>query len=309
LEPGVSVIIPTYNRAPLLGDAITSVLGQDFEPMEVVIVDDGSTDETQGAIAESTRKSRCPVRVITQANAGPSAARNAGILGATYDYVAFLDSDNTWRPGKLDAQMPLHLQDGRRFSFTAYAEVGPSAATKIVRVEDWPSDALGAVRRLLIGCVVNTSTVIAHRDVLLDVGLFDAALPCCEDHDLWLKIAARGHRFDYLDDPLTDYRVHHGSVSQQSGLVARSTERVFENFFREIDLPSEIAAEASRYLSRCYLNSACRYVEAKDSGAARKALWRAAAQRPSAVRPGWLRIAVQSAVIDLVDRRRGSSGS
>lgn len=304
VQPGVTVVIPTFNRAQMIGEAIDSVVSQDFEPLEVIVVDDGSTDDTQTVIAHSQRKSKHPIRVIRQANSGESAARNAGILEATHDLVAFLDSDNRWRPGKLTNQVRL-LTDGEyEFTFTAYSEFGPDIVSpRIVRVEDWHDDPLSALRKLLVGCVVNTSTVIARRDVLLDVGLFDRSLPCCADHDLWLKIAAKGHRFGYLDAPLTDYRLHQGSVSQQSALVARNTERVIERLFEGSDLPEEIEAEESVHLARCYLNSACRYIEARRPQEARRALWKAIHYRPASIRPGWLRLLFDSLLIGLANHR------
>lgn len=304
MQPGVSVVIPTFNRAQLLGEAIDSVISQGYEPLEIVVVDDGSTDETSKVIAQSSQRSKFPIRVISQANAGKSAARNAGILAATHDLVAFLDSDNRWRPGKLRDQVALLTEGEYQFSFTAYTEFGPGIGhSRIVQVEGWHNDPFSALRRLLIGCLVNTSTVIAHRDVLVDVGLFDPSLQCAEDHDLWLKVAARGYRLGYLDVPLTDYRVHRGSVSQQNALVASSTERVIERLFEDHDLPIEIKTEQSIHLARCYLNSACRYIEARQPNEARSALWRAVNCRPIAIRPGWLRILLDSLLIRPVDSR------
>lgn len=303
MQPGVTVVIPTFNRAQLVGEAIDSVTSQDFEPLEVIVVDDGSTDDTPRVIAKSREKSNCPIEVIRQANAGESAARNMGIEAATYDLVAFLDSDNRWCPGKLREQVA-HLSEGEYpFSFTAYTAFGPGIShPRLVQVEDWHDDPLSALRRLLVSCLVNTSTVIAHRDVLVDAGLFDPSLVYCVDHDLWLKIAARGYRFGYLDAPLTDYRVHDGSVSQQEELVATNTGHVIERLFRDHDLPAEIEAEETVHLARWYLNSACRHIEARHPNEARKALWRAMKCRPTSTRPGWLRILLDSLLIEVADR-------
>lgn len=303
-RPGVTAVIPTFNRAQLIGEAIESVIGQNYEPLEVIVVDDGSSDETPSVIEQARQESECPIRVIRQPNAGQSVARNAGISAATHDLVAFLDSDNRWRAGKLSGQMALLTEGEYQFTFTAYSEFGPGInRPRIVRVEDWHDDPLPALRRLLIGCLVNTSTVIAHRDVLGDAGLFDPSLQCAEDHDLWLRVAARGHRIGYLDTPLTDYRVHPDAVSQQSALVATSTERVIERLFRDHDLPVEIGTEESVHLARCYLNSACRYIEARRPNEARRALWRAMNCRPISIRPGWLRLLAESLLISAANSR------
>lgn len=304
-SPGVTAVIPTFNRAEFVREAIESVASQDFEPLEIVVVDDGSTDGTPAVLADLREKSTRPMKVIRQANAGEAAARNAGTMAATHDLVAFLDSDNRWRAGKLAAQVE-HLTEGDYpFSFTAYTEFGPGVTRpQTIRVDDWHDDPVSALRRLLIGCLVNTSTVIARRDVLVDAGLFDASLVYCVDHDLWFKVAAKGYRIGYLDVPLTDYRIHRGSVSQHGELVATTTVHVIERLFREHDLPAEMKAEESVHLARWYLNSACRYIEAKQPREARSALWRALRSRPAAIRPGWLCILLRSMLVRLTQPRR-----
>lgn len=309
MQRGVTAVIPTFNRSQLLGEAIASAITQDFEPLEVLVVDDGSTDETSRIIAEIRQKLNFPIRVIRQANAGVSAARNAGVLGATHDLVAFLDSDNRWRPGKLRAQVALLTKARYQFSFTAYTEFGPGVNSAVtVQVEDWQDDSISALRRLLVGCLVNTSTVVAHRDVLVDAGLFDPSLQCAEDHDLWLRVASKGYRFGYLDAPLTDYRVHDESLSGQAADVARSTECVIERLFRDHNLPPDIQAEESVHLARWYLNSACRYIEAGQPAEARKAIWRAVHSRPTAIRPGWIRIILDSVLMRMTNSRSVPGG-
>lgn len=303
--PGITAVIPTFNRAHLIGEAIKSVIGQDFEPLEIIVVDDGSTDETPSVIEHAMQKSEYPMRMIRQENAGQSAARNAGVLAATHDFVAFLDSDNRWGPNKLSNQVSFLTEGEYQFTFTAYFEFGSKKLrSRTVRVENWQDDSTSALRSLLIGCLVNTSTVIARRNVLIDAGLFDPSLHAAEDHDLWLRVAALGHRIGYLDVPLTDYVIHRESISSQSALVAKSTERVIESFFRDSDLPTEIRAEESVHLARCYLNSACRYIEAGHPHEALSALWRAVNCRPTSIRPGWLRLLADSLLISLANSRR-----
>lgn len=312
MSVGVTAVIPTYNRAHLLGEAIDSVISQDYEPLELLVVDDGSTDDTPAVIEDYRRRSSCQITVVRQENGGESAARNAGIIAATHDVVAFLDSDNRWLPGKLREQLRFLEKGGCDFSFTAYVEFGSSLPdSREVRAVDWVEDSVSTLRALLIGCVVNTSTVVASRDVLIASGLFDTDLRCCADHDLWLKVAAAGHAFGYLDMPLTEYRVHEGSVSQEAALVARNSERVVERLFEHgSHLPAVIQRERKTHLSRWYLNSACRYIEAREPTDARRALWQAIKQKPRSIRFGWILLLLKSLYLGLLpSRRAGRSAS
>ena len=187
-EPLVSVVMPAYNVAWCIGRALDSVLAQDFRPCELIVVNDGSTDGT-GALLESYGAA---VTVINQENRGMSAARNAGIRRARGTYVAFLDADDWWLAGKLSRQV--ELMHGR-------PEIGFSSTT--VRVEDdngrllnlWrcPNGSTEILATLFAqnaaiagGC----SAVMARRDLLDRVGLFDESLRGFEDPDLWMRLAA-----------------------------------------------------------------------------------------------------------------------
>ena len=187
-EPLVSVVMPAYNVAWCIGRAVDSVLAQDFRPCELIVVNDGSTDGT-GAVLEGYGAA---ITVINQENRGMSAARNAGIRRARGTYVAFLDADDWWLAGKLSRQV--ELMHGR-------PEIGFSSTT--VRVEDddgrllnlWrcPNGSTEILATLFAqnaaiagGC----SAVMARRDLLDRVGLFDESLRGFEDPDLWMRLAA-----------------------------------------------------------------------------------------------------------------------
>jgi glycosyltransferase involved in cell wall biosynthesis len=187
-EPLVSVVMPAYNVAWCIGRAVDSVLAQDFRPCELIVVNDGSTDGT-GALLE---RYGAAITVINQENRGMSAARNAGIRRARGTYVAFLDADDWWLAGKLSRQV--ELMHGR-------PEIGFSSTT--VRVEDddgrllnlWrcPNGSTEILATLFAqnaaiagGC----SAVMARRDLLDRVGLFDESLRGFEDPDLWMRLAA-----------------------------------------------------------------------------------------------------------------------
>jgi glycosyltransferase involved in cell wall biosynthesis len=285
---GVSVVIPTYNRAGLLDDALESVFAQGHDALEVVVVDDGSTDATAKLLREWKEREGERLTVIRQANAGESAARNAGIVAARHDLVALLDSDNRWRPGKLEKQLQLHADDpSLGFSFTGYTTFGDGSSADIV-LGEWDPDPGYALEQLLAGCCINTSAVIARKQIFLDAGMFDTSLRYCEDHDLWLKIATMGCRIGYVAESLLDYRV--GGMSSDEALVAENTERVFRRLFADGKLPPPFQARERVYMARCYLNGACRYLDAGEGRAATSSLARAVRTRPQAFRPGWVRL-------------------
>jgi len=185
-HPLISVIIPTYNRGWILKEALDSVIGQDFDDFELIVIDDGSTDETGQILDEYGSR----IRTYFQPNRGVSAARNSGIQKAAGRYVAFLDSDDLWLPGKLSAQVDF-------FSSNPDAQVCQTDEIWIrrgIRVNPKryhlkSSDNL--FLRSLERCMVSPSAAMMQRSLFGEVGLFDEGLPACEDYDLWLRISCR----------------------------------------------------------------------------------------------------------------------
>jgi glycosyltransferase involved in cell wall biosynthesis len=211
--PRVSVVIPTYNRAWSLATAIDSVLSQDFDAFETIVVDDGSTDGTRALLAGYG----AALRVIQQANRGVSAARNAGIRAAAAPLVALLDSDDYWLPGKLAVQ-------------TAFFDQNPEAV--ICQTEElWIRNGVrvnsgkrhrkrgGMIFEPSLGlCLVSPSAVMLRRSLFESVGFFDEQLPACEDYDLWLRISCR-HPVHLIDRPLIVKRGGHpDQLSRAPGL-------------------------------------------------------------------------------------------
>jgi glycosyltransferase involved in cell wall biosynthesis len=291
---GVSVIIPTYNRGQLAETAVRSALAQSWDPLEILVVDDASEDDTAAHVSRLAAGDNRVRLIRLDRNQGASAARNRGVEEAKHEFVAFLDSDNEFLPEKLSRQMPeLLAAPAGTVSFTAYTAEGEDGAQPVT-LPHWSSAPQAVIDQLMIGCCVNTSTFVAERRLLLAEGRFRADLVCCEDHDLWLRLAAAGHPFIYESQQLTSYRLHSGSLSADQICVAETSERVIAEFLARDDLPQAVHADRGRHESHWALHSAGVYLDAGDRRASLAALWRAARLAPQAVRPGWLLMALRA---------------
>jgi len=202
-KPTVSVVVPTYNRGWIINEAIDSVLSQDRDGFELIVVDDGSTDNTQEIVSSY----RDRIKVIKQENKGVSAARNKGIVSSSGTHIAFLDSDDLWLPGKLETQLDffrsnpdalicqteeIWVRNGRR--------VNPGKRHKKVSGFFF--------EKSLELCMVSPSAVMMKRDLFNMSGLFDETLPACEDYDMWLRINCR-YQIHLIDIPLIVKRGGH----------------------------------------------------------------------------------------------------
>jgi len=181
----VSVIIPTYNRARWILEAIDSVLGQTYGNVQLVVVDDGSTDDTRDMLRR--RDGRVTV-IHTGHNRGPAAARNRGISAAAGDLIAFLDSDDLWLPEKLSVQVR-YFTDHPDCRVCQTEELWIRNGVRVNPMRKHAKHAGWIFNPCLARCIVSPSAVMLHRSVFECVGLFDEAMPACEDYDLWLRIA------------------------------------------------------------------------------------------------------------------------
>ncbi len=215
----VAVIIPTYNRAAVLGRSIESALAQDVDGCEIVVVDDGSTDATDAAVA---RYAGTPVRLIRQANRGPAAARNAGVRATDAPWIAFLDSDDEWLDGKLAAQLKQATAAGADWAVCSHETITLDHRC-VERPAPLPRTALDLQRQLLdnISEAIATDTVLVRRAVFERCGGFDEALPVAEDVDLYLRLAATA---PFVADPAVRCRVHiqHDGTVAHHGRIARA---------------------------------------------------------------------------------------
>jgi len=201
----ISIIIPTFNRVKLVQEAVRSVLRQRNlqEEFEVFVIDDGSTEDLNEAIARFSPN----VRYVRQEHLGVSAARNRGIEESSGQWLAFLDSDDLWLPGKLSAQMK-YFSDHPEMLLCQTEEIWIRNGTRINPRKYHKKPEGHCFAPLLEGCLISPSAVVINRRVFEMVGLFDESLPACEDYDLWLRIGCL-LPFGLIDKPLVIKRGGH----------------------------------------------------------------------------------------------------
>lgn len=202
-NPLVSVIIPTHNRGWIVKEAIDSVLAQDFTDFELIVVDDGSTDDTPDILNLYKEK----IISVRQENKGVSGARNKGIALATGRWIAFLDSDDLWMPKKLSAQIDF-FQSRPDALICQTEEIWIRNGIRVNPKKRHQKYSGMIFERSLERCLVSPSAVMIDRNLFETVGLFDESLPTCEDYDLWLRISSR-HPVFLIDTPLIVKRGGH----------------------------------------------------------------------------------------------------
>ncbi len=248
MNPTLSVVIPAYNVERFIRAAVNSALAQTMPDLEVIVVDDGSTDTTASAAATVSDPR---VRIIRQKHAGLSSARNAGILAARGTYVGFLDGDDIWFPPKAEEHLQVLAADaklGLTYSHSAYLdETGKATGQLLVSTIQRPAVSDMIVRNL----VGNGSTPIARREALVQAGLFDESLDALEDWEMWVRVLGKTH-FQALLIPrvLTGYRVRNTSMSMNIDKWARDCEQAVERFASY--LPQDWPKVRGVILAECY---------------------------------------------------------
>ena len=229
----VSVIIPTYNRAYFLKEAIESVLNQDYSDLELIVVDDGSTDNTKEVIESFKGK----LKYFYQSHKGVSCARNAGLKLAQGDFIAFLDSDDLWKKKKLKVQV--EFMKSHSDIMVCYTEeiwirkgirVNPKKKHK--KYSGWIFDKVVPI------CLLSLSSTLFRKEIFDEVGIFDETLPVCEDYDLGLRIACK-YPIHLIEEPLIIKRGgHHDQLSKKYWGMDRFRVKALEKILQE-NLPEE----------------------------------------------------------------------
>ncbi len=276
-EPLVSVVIPAYNCARYLPAAIESSLSQTYPAVEIIVVDDGSTDETSEVLSRYSR-----VIATRQNNKGLSNARNQGIRKAHGEYIALLDGDDIWPETKLADQvafMEVHPEfgvlfgDARRFANNGWTE--PTLFTRYRLDATFfgsESQVVEPLRKLLTMNFIPVGTVLVRKNCLLEAGLFDEKFRRVEDWDMWLRVALRAG-FAYSRDIWKLKRTHESNLSNNTEAMALSAIAVMEKLHSEHG--SELTAlgiDIAPHLRDAYSNLGYFYLRALTFEQARKAL-------------------------------------
>lgn len=203
----ISVVIPTYNRYEFLKRALESVYSQSYHAKEIIVVDDGSTDNTN-----LIKKQFPKIKYIYQQNRGVSHARNTGIKNATRQWIAFLDSDDEWHVEKLQKQVALHKNNPEiLISYTDELWIRDGKELKVPK--KYKKYAGEIFDKCLGHCIIAPSSSLVHKNLFDSVGIFDENLEVCEDYDLWLRIAFR-EKIGLVDEKLiVKYAGHDNQLS------------------------------------------------------------------------------------------------
>jgi len=202
----ISVVIPTFNRAHTLRRAIDSVLQQSCKASEIIVVDDGSEDDSVQLLKQHYPQ----LRILQQSNQGVSSARNSGIRAAHGEWIALLDSDDEWLPHKLHSQIQC-LQASTKLRICHTDENWIRRGKPLKQLAKHRKRGGHIYTDCLPLCVISPSSVIIHKSLFDEVGLFDESLPACEDYDLWLRICAR-YPVGFVEQPCI---IKHGGHDDQ----------------------------------------------------------------------------------------------
>jgi glycosyltransferase involved in cell wall biosynthesis len=280
MTPLVSAVIPSYNRVAFISDAIESALGQTHQNLEIIVVDDGSTDETDRVMERYA--SNLKVRYFKHpTNRGIPGARNTGIRHARGDYIAFLDSDDIWLPEKVELQLQVFSQDVTQEIGVVWSDIyviDRSGSTRACRV-NVPREL--DVRQLFRRNFIIAGTAMIRRSCLDRVGLLDEELRGgSDDYDFWLRLAPH-FKFRYVPARLARVRLHGGNYSS----VERQIRENFVITDKAVAANPELATLRSAKLARLHYVLGLHYFEAGNNRKARNELWQAIRWNPLAVRP------------------------
>jgi len=210
-RPLVSAVLPVYNGERYLAQTLESLLGQTYPALEVVAVDDGSTDGSAAILDGWRERFGGRLLVLHVPNGGVSRARNLGVERAKGAWVAFIDQDDLWLPDKVSRQVEALTGSGSRISFTNTALIDGEGRVRSPRVRRFPKgDAVNWFEKVLFDPLVAISSVMVERALFLEIGGFSPDLRISEDYDLLLRILWK-EKPAVVDEPLLQYRVHKGS--------------------------------------------------------------------------------------------------
>ncbi len=272
-QPLVSVVIPSYNYGAYVGHAVDSALAQTYSHVEVIVVDDGSKDDTRERLTHYGNR----IRYVYQENQGLSAARNTGIREARGDYVAFLDSDDTFHPRKLELQFA-YLMKHPEVDLIATEMVSDEPIQWMEVADSEVPATVISLEAMAIKPRFAPSSVVAHKKCFDAVGTFDTALRSVEDREMWLRIATQ-FTMARIDLPLTWYRITPGSMSTNPERMEHFELLVLSRAFAFPQLQDNKRAHRLA-LSHCYRSSAYTFYSVGRYREALSRLWLSIKQWP-----------------------------
>jgi glycosyltransferase involved in cell wall biosynthesis len=207
----ISVVIPTFNRRNLLKRAIHSVIKQTIEPREIIVIDNGSTDQTYQMVSSLFPD----INYFTEKKRGVSAARNKGIIESKSKWIAFLDSDDTWEPKKLEKQLEFSLLNQNKYRLIHTDEIWYRNNKFLNQLNKHKKSGGDIFKNSLKLCCISPSSAFVNKQVFHDYGLFDENLEVCEDYDMWIRITSK-EEVGFLDSPLVlKYGGHSDQLSKK----------------------------------------------------------------------------------------------
>ena len=234
-KPLVSVVIPVYNQERYVAEAVDSVLRQTYEDVELVVVDDGSSDRTPEILKAYGDR----LRYMRQANAGAATALNRGIEAARGELVGWLSSDDVYEPTKVERQVErFAAQPQVSLVYTDFNIIDATGAIRRTVRSPYYADRQEFIRRLILGNFVNGSSVIARKQALMATGLFDPEMTLHADANMWLRMLKR-YEFGHVPEVLLNYRVHAGNASNDVLAMRRLRYVYFEKIWETLS-PEDI---------------------------------------------------------------------
>jgi glycosyltransferase involved in cell wall biosynthesis len=287
-NPLVSVIIPCLNRETLVGQAIESALNQTYQNLEVIVVNDGSTDGTENVVLSYTEKTSRVRYFKHEVNKGIPAARNTGIRSSLGQYVAFLDSDDMWLPNKIEAQLQIFCQDAEEevgvvWSNAYYTDQLGNTKTSDAEVPDDLAylSGLNLLRRLFLRNFIIAGTTMIRRYCFEKVGLLDEQLRGgTDDWDLWLRLAPY-FKFTYAPTPLAVIRLHDGNYT----VIERHVQDALVIIEKTLARNPELITLKQKRVAYLHYALGLDYLDQGKTQMAREHLWKAISARPFIGRP------------------------
>lgn len=249
-EPLVSVVIATYNMGQYLGEAVESVLGQTWKNLEIIIVDDGSTDDTPDVIKRFKNNRR--VRYISTENQGQPRAKNRGLKEAVGEYLGFCDADDLWQPDKLQLQMPAFLDSNVGVVYSDVKYINENGF-EVNKIQPYSRFSGHVTKQLMIKNFIPFGTAIIRRECVEKNGYFDQDLPMGIDWDLWLRYSVDWN-FNYIQHKTYAYRIWSGQMSNNYRGRYDNAFKILKKFINDhpeiIDEKVASRAWADMYVSR-----------------------------------------------------------